>query len=237
MRLEELITAGAARMGCDLDPAAPGVLRTFYDFLEEKNRVMDLTAIKGEEDAARAHFLDSLSLLPYIPKGAKLADVGSGAGFPGMPLAIARRDVSVVLLESMQKRCDFLRAAASLEGMPNVNVVMTRAEEAGQNKEHREKYDVVTARAVARLHLLCELCLPLVKPGGMLIAMKGPGAEAEIAEAKRAIATLGGGEAALHSYDIPDSDRTRCLVVIKKQRPTPAGYPRRYAKIVKNPLV
>ena len=92
MRLEELITVGTAQMGIDLDPAAPSVLRTFYDFLEEKNKVMDLTAIKGEEDAARAHFLDSLSLLPYIPEGAKLADVGSGAGFPGMPLAIARRD-------------------------------------------------------------------------------------------------------------------------------------------------
>lgn len=237
MKLEELISAGTAQMGIDLDPAAPGVLRRFYDFLEEKNRVMDLTAIKGEEDAARAHFLDSLALLPLIPQGAKLADVGSGAGFPGMPVAVARRDVSVTLLESMQKRCDFLRSAAALEGMPEVGVCMTRAEDAGQSKEHREKYDVVTARAVAKLHVLAELCLPLIKPGGVFLAMKGPGAQEELAEAKRAIALLGGGEAVIHSYDIPDSDRTRCVVVIKKLRATPAGYPRRYAKMVKNPLV
>lgn len=237
MKLEELISAGAEEMGLDLAPAAPGVLRVFYDFLEEKNRVMDLTAIKGEEDAARAHFLDSLSLIPLIPNGAKMADVGSGAGFPGMPVAIAKRDVSVTLLESMQKRCDFLRSAAALEGMPQVTVCMARAEEAGQSKKHREKYDVVTARAVAKLHLLCELCLPLVKPGGVFLAMKGPGAEEEIAEARRAIATLGGGDISLHSYGIPGSDRTRCIVVIKKLHATPAGYPRRYAKIVKNPLI
>ena len=235
--LEELISSGAAEMGIPLTEVSLMVLRRFYDFLEERNRVMDLTAVKGEEDAARSHFLDSLALFPLIPPGALLADVGSGAGFPGFPIAITRPDVKATLIESMQKRCEFLRAAAALEAMPPVTVVTARAEEAGQTREHRERYDVVTARAVAKLHILAELCLPLVKPGGIFIAMKGPGAEEEIAEAKRAVAAMGGGNVQVVNYSIPGSDRTRCAVVIHKLSATPKQYPRRYAKIVKTPLV
>ncbi len=231
--LEDRIKAGAETMGIPLSEVSLRCFRRFYELLEEKNRVMDLTAVKGEEEIVRSHFLDSLMLARLIDQGATVADVGSGAGFPGVPLAIARPDLQVTLLESMQKRCAYLKEVAALEEMPPLFVVEKRAEEAA---ELRERFDAVTARAVARLNLLCELCLPLVKVGGAFWAMKGPGAKEELSEAKKGIALLGGGEPEILEYEIPGSDRSRCVVLIPKVAPTPAKYPRRYAKIVKNPL-
>lgn len=233
--LETILKDGFSRMGLAADDKTLERYRTYYEYLEEINKVMNLTAISGEEDVARLHFLDSVSVLTAAePDGKRAIDVGTGAGFPGLALKIACPDMSLTLLDSLDKRVNFLRETCAKLGFPDVSCLHARAEEAP--KELRESFDLAFSRAVARLNLLSELCLPFVKVGGMFIAMKGPDFEEELSEAKKGIALLGGGVEKCVNYTIPDTDITHSLIVIRKMKPTPAKYPRRWAQIKKQPL-
>lgn len=231
--LETILRSGFAEMGITADAGAVARFHAYYDFLTEKNSVMDLTAIRGEADTARLHFLDSLSpLLFFGMDGCRVIDVGAGAGFPGLPLKIACPGMELTLLDSLNKRVEFLKEACERMGL-QAECVHSRAEECG---DRREKYDYAVSRAVARLHVLCELCLPYVKVGGAFLALKGPAADSETQEAGNAIRTLGGELEKVLCYNIPGTGLDHKLVVIRKIAPTPEKYPRRFSAIKKLPL-
>ncbi len=233
--LEEILQSGFEALELTPDSAAIGRYREYYERLDEVNRVMNLTAISGEEDTARLHFLDCAAILAHVDMhGARVIDVGTGAGFPGLALKIAQPDISLTLLDSLDKRIGFLRDTVETLELDDVECVHARAEEAAQ--ERRESYDFATARAVARLEVLCELCLPFVRVGGCFVAMKGPDVAEELNSAARAISILGGRMEKPVSYTIPGTGITHTLVVIKKERPSPAKYPRRWAQIKKQAL-
>ena len=235
MLLEELLRSGFAELGLPLDAEALRRYRLYYEALSEKNKVMNLTAIEGEADSARLHFLDSAALLSLADFGGmRVVDVGSGAGFPGLALKIARPDIALTLLDSLDKRVKFLRETSALLGFEDVRCLHARAEEAPP--ELRQSYDIAVSRAVARLNLLCELCLPFVKKGGLFIAMKGPGAAEELAEAQKAVRLLGGELERCADYAIPGTEQVRTAVLIRKTADTPARYPRRWAQMKKQPL-
>lgn len=198
---------------------------------------MNLTGITAPFDVATLHFLDSLFLQKYVNfSGKNILDLGSGAGFPGIPLAIANPDCSVTLLDAQEKRILFLTEAAILCNLPNVTAIHGRAEELGQSPIYREQYDIVTSRAVASLPMLCELALPLLKPGGVFLAMKSTDSQEEVDAAGRAISLLGGQLLPHVDYDIPDTNVTHRVIRIEKIAATLAKYPRRFAKIQKAPL-
>lgn len=233
--MEDILCSGLAELGIEPPEDALRRFRTYYERLTEVGAVMNLTAIEGEGPVARLHFLDSAALLNFEDfSGKRVIDVGTGAGFPGLPLAILRPDACFTLLDSQQKRVDFISETSALLGLENVECVAARAEEAAT--EYREGFDIAVSRAVARLNVLCELCLPLVKAGGVFISMKAEDCVQEVAEAESAAKTLGGAAPELRTYAIPGTDVTRAAVIIKKLAPTPAKYPRRWARITKQPL-
>lgn len=210
----------------------------FSEYLLEVNQTTNLTRITEPRDVAVKHFFDSLAVCQpeLFPLGCKVADVGSGAGFPGIPLAILRPDLNITLVDSLRKRTQFLLEVVQRLGLDSVEVVHCRAEDFAQDKRYREQFDVVLARAVASLNILAELCLPLVKVGGMFLAMKGPRIEDELSQARRAIHLLGGGKAVLASSLLPFSDETRVVVKIPKERESPRIYPRKAGTPEKQPL-
>ena len=233
-RFESTLADGLLQMQLPAAPDAVTQCGRFYEYLQEQNRVMNLTAISGEEESARLHFLDCAALLQAVDfSGKRVIDVGTGAGFPGMPLKLLGPRFSLLLLDSQQKRIDFLQRACALLQLEEIECVHARAEEAAQ---YREQFDLAVSRAVARLSVLSELCLPFVRPGGLFLSMKGPGAAEEAEEAARAIQTLGGTLRGIYDYDIPVTDTRHCAVLIEKTAPTPKAYPRRFAKIQKSPL-
>ena len=204
----------------------------FGQLLLQQNQVMNLTAITEPTAVARLHFLDSLALLREESLAGKtLIDIGCGAGFPGVPLAIAEPTLRVTLLDSLQKRVNWLKTILPELGV-DATCVAARAEE--YVAEHREAYDVATSRAVARLNILSELCLPYVKVGGKFLALKGAMAQAEADEAKTAIEALGGRLSEIREY--PVGEATHRIVVVEKVRLTPKAYPRKFAKIKQQPL-
>lgn len=204
----------------------------FGQLLLQQNQVMNLTAITEPTAVARLHFLDSLALLrEEALAGKTLIDIGCGAGFPGVPLAIAEPTLRVTLLDSLQKRVNWLKTILPELGV-DAACVAARAEE--YVAEHREAYDVATSRAVARLNILSELCLPYVKVGGKFLALKGAMAQAEADEAKTAIEALGGRLSEIREY--PVGEATHRIVVVEKVCPTPKAYPRKFAKIKQQPL-
>lgn len=210
-------------------------LEEFSSLLLQQNQVMNLTAITEPKDVAALHLLDSLCLLPLADfSGKSVVDVGTGAGFPGIPLRIAVPDLRLTLLDSLNKRIEFLRNACSALSLDNVACVHARAEEFAAG--HREAFDLAVSRAVAALPVLCELCLPLVRVGGQFLAMKSSHTEEEIAQAKPAIALLGGRIAKVADYTIPTTAVVHRVVCIEKVSPTPKKYPRRFAQIKKQPL-
>ena len=218
------------------ETAAPA-FRRYFEFLEEKNKVMNLTAISGEEEVYTLHFLDCLALFKYHDfKNQSVIDIGSGAGFPGLPVKIAEPSVKLTMLDAQQKRINFLSETCDNIGLDGVNCIHARAEEAAFEKTMRGSFDCAVSRAVARLNVLCELCMPFVKTGGYFFAMKSVDSGEEIDEAKKAITTLGGELEAINDYTIPGTDVTHRVVVIRKVKETPSGYPRRFSKISKSPI-
>lgn len=234
MSTRELVAAGAAEWGLNLSPEALDAFETYAAFLAEQNAVMDLTAVSGEAETAKRHFLDSLSLLQTADfSGRRIIDVGSGAGFPGLPLKLAVPSLSLTLLDAQQKRVDFLSALCGKLGV-EAECLHARAEEQALKPGYRDGYDYAVSRAVAQLNVLCELTLPFVKPGGALLAMKAKDCAAELKEAENAIRTLGAETEAVKTFSVGDVERS--IIVIRKVSPAPAGYPRRFARIQKKPL-
>ena len=233
--LEEILQDGFETLGLPLPEEACARYRTYYTLLEEKNRVMNLTAITGEENVARLHFLDCAALLRYTGfAGKSVYDIGTGAGFPGLALKIACPEMNLTLLDSLDKRIGFLKEVCSALGFEDTPCLHARAEEAA--KDHREKADIVTSRAVAGLNVLSELCLPFVKEGGLFLAMKGPDFEQELDEAKPAIRRLGGKVETCQVYTVPGTEIRHSVILIRKVGKTPAAYPRRWAQIKKAPI-
>ena len=233
--LEELLRQGFAAYGLPLDGEALARYRLYYENLEKTNAVMNLTAITGEEDVARLHFLDCAALLTAAElAGKRLIDVGTGAGFPGLALKIACPETQLTLLDSLDKRVGFLRGTCEKLGFDDVDCVHARAEEIPAG--FREHFDVAASRAVARLNVLLELCLPYVRPGGLFAAMKGPELDAELREARVALKTLGGTVERVVDYTIPGTDVTHSLALIRKTGETPKQYPRRWPQIKKKAL-
>ena len=233
--LEEILASGFEALQLTPDPQAIARYRIYYDYLDEQNRVMNLTAISGEEDSARLHFLDCAALLKEADFACRrVIDVGTGAGFPGLALKVACPSIQLTLLDSLDKRVRFLQTLCEKLGFADVQCLHARAEEAPA--QLRQSCDIAVSRAVARLNLLCELCLPFVKVGGLFLAMKGPGAEEELDEAKRAIAALGGEAEGIRIYDVPGTELEHNVIVIRKVRDTPNRYPRRWAQMKKQPL-
>ena len=209
----------------------------YYLLLTEWNEKINLTAITEEDEVAVKHFLDSLKAAEgIIEDGVSVIDVGTGAGFPGLPVKIANPDIKLTLVDSLNKRINFLNEVISSLSLDNVKTIHSRAEELGQNKDHREKYGLCVSRAVANLTTLCELCLPFVKVGGSFVSLKGPKAEEEVRDAKRAIELLGGELVKIQSYDLSDTDLNHNIVIIKKISHTPTKYPRSAPKPAKEPL-
>ena len=233
--LEELLRQGFAELGLPLDGEALGRYRVYYENLEKTNAVMNLTAITGEADVARLHFLDCAALLTLAElRGKRVIDVGTGAGFPGLALKIACPEMELTLLDSLDKRVGFLRDTCEELGFPDVACVHARAEEIPDG--FREQFDAAASRAVARLNVLLELCLPYVKPGGIFLAMKGPELSEELREAQAALKTLGGTLERVVDYTIPGTDVTHSVALIHKTVPTPNKYPRRWPQIKKKAL-
>ena len=239
--MEQIISAGLEELGLTgrVPKDAPAQLTQYGQMLLKKNQVMNLTAIRDPEGVARLHMLDCAALLNFCDfEGKTLIDVGTGAGFPGMVLKILVPSLKITLLDSLSKRLDWLtEVCEDLDGVDSITSFHGRAEEFALEKEgFRDSFDLVTARAVADLRVLCELCLPFVKAGGSFLAMKSTGSGQELEEAAHAIKLLGGRVQAVHDYPIPGTGVTHRLIIIQKTAPTLKGYPRRWAKIQKDPL-
>lgn len=218
--------------GCELTEAQLRLFASYHDVLTEENKTMNLTAIEGETDVYVRHFYDSLAIASAVTlKGKSLLDVGTGAGFPGVPLKIAEDSLRLTLVESRKKRVGFLNRLVDELGLDDVSIIRSRAEQL----TCRESFDIVTARAVASLDVLAEITMPWVKTGGSFIAMKSAGSEEEVRDAEHAIDVLGGTIEQTVPYDV-EGVFDHVLVIIRKTHVTPPEYPRRYGKIKKEPL-
>ena len=208
----------------------------YMKLLLEWNEKINLTAITEKEDVILKHFKDSLTIEEFIPVSAKVIDVGTGAGFPGLPIKIVREDISLTLLDSLNKRIKFLDEVVSQLELKDVKTIHSRAEDAGQDKEYRERYDIATSRAVANLSTLLEYLMPFVKVGGSVICMKGPNIEEELNNAKNAIKELGGELQEIRNFKLEGTDNERNIIIIKKVKPISGKYPRKAGMPANNPL-
>lgn len=224
-----------SKYNINLNDSMLNKLEGYFSFLVDYNTHTNLTAITEKQEVYIKHFLDSMLLLSsYDVKNKTLCDVGAGAGFPSVPCAIVEDSLSVDIVDSLNKRINFLNELISKIELNNVKAHHSRAEEWALTK--RESYDIVSARAVARLDMLAELCMPLVKVGGVFIAMKSKDYEEELKEAKKAIETLGGKVLEIKHFDLPYSYGERNIIIIKKVKECPKKYPRAFAKIKQNPI-
>ena len=238
MNGKEILNDCAGKMGIELSEKALNDFETYKKLLLEWNEKINLTAITDEEGIAIKHFADSISVLPLIDKSnVSMIDVGTGAGFPGIPIKIARNDIKVTLLDSLNKRINFLEEVKKELKLDNVECVHSRAEDGGRNPLYREKFNLCVSRAVARLNVLCEYCMPFVAVGGYFISLKGPDVTEELAEAQKAITLLGGSVEKVVDIAIPNSDITHSAVVIKKIKTVPKTYPRKAGTAGKKPII
>ena len=246
-----LLTEGAQRLGFHLTERQVEQFQLYYDTIVDWNSRVNLTAITDYEGVQVRHFLDSLTVGAALldemgtrsgkrpekpPAGFKLLDIGTGGGFPGVPLKIRWPQIALVLTDSIGKKTAFLKELAKALDLLNVDVLTVRAEELGQDKAHRQRYDAVTARAVASLPVLCEYCLPLVKMDGWMLAPKKGDISLELEDAKKAARILGGDEPKLHRFLLPSEEEERFVVAVRKVKVTPPGYPRRVGLAKTKPL-
>jgi len=230
------ISQGAKELNIELPPEAEAAFEVYYDFLEKRGQHVNLTAISGAEEVVHLHFLDSIAVLKTTEfKNKKVIDIGSGAGFPGVPIKLAEPTVKLTLLDSTGKRITFLTELCKLLNIETM-CINSRAEDAAKQLEMREQFDIVVSRAVARMNILCELCLPYIRIGGLFIAMKSIDTDTEIADAQNAIRLLGGNLQTNYDYKIPGTEIIHRAVLIHKTLSTPEKYPRRFARIQNAPL-
>lgn len=235
---EEQFVQALKEQGIDLSPHQVTQFKIYFEELVEWNEKMNLTAITDEPSVYLKHFYDSISAAFYVDlKGSKtICDVGAGAGFPSIPLKICYPELEVTIVDSLNKRINFLENLADKLALKNVHFVHARAEDFGQNKSYREKFDIVTARAVARLSVLSELCVPLCKKGGLFLAMKGAAAADELNDAKKALTVLGAEIQETYSFNLPIEESERNIFVFNKVKSTPKKYPRKPGMPNKSPI-
>lgn len=215
---------------------------TYYEYLVEKNKVMNLTAITEYEEVITKHFLDSLAVVktscfkPEKLAGKRLIDIGTGAGFPGIPLKIAFPELDILLLDSLNKRINFLNEVTEMLGLTKINTVHGRAEDYAKQKGYRESFDFCVSRAVANLSTLSEYCIPFVKQGGCFISYKSGSVDQELIQAEKAVKIMGGQREEVVRFSLADTDMDRSFVVIRKAKPTPKKYPRKAGLPSKEPL-
>ncbi|BCN33021.1 16S rRNA (guanine(527)-N(7))-methyltransferase RsmG [Anaeromicropila herbilytica] len=238
MRDTKTLINGLKEINITLTDKQISQLIEYYEILVERNKVMNLTAITDYEEVVTKHFIDSLSLVNAydITKEMKVIDLGTGAGFPGIPLKIAFPNLEIVLVDSLNKRINFLNEVIEKLGLVNITAIHARAEELGRNKEHREKYDICVSRAVANLATLSEYCIPFVKINGAFISYKSGKMEEELESSKNAVQRLGGEVDRVYNFTLPETDMERSLIVIKKVKSTLNTYPRTAGKPSKEPI-
>lgn len=235
-KFEEILNKHLKEIEIELQKEQIEKFYKYMNLLLEWNEKINLTAITEPEEVILKHFVDSLTISKYIEKGSKLVDMGTGAGFPGIPIKILRDDVEITLADSLNKRINFLNEVIKELNLKNIETVHTRAEEFGKNKKYREKFDIATSRAVANLSTLSEYLIPLVKNAGKGICMKGSEIKEEVEMAKKAIEILGGKIEQEESFYLPNSDMKRNLIIIRKVKNTPAKYPRKPGMPAKEPI-
>lgn len=225
-----------AKMNISLLKEQYGQFYAYMELLIEWNEKMNLTAITEPKEIILKHFVDSLTIAKYVKEDKSIIDMGTGAGFPGIPIKIYRKDVKVVLADSLNKRIKFLDEVIDKLKLENVETIHCRAEELGKNKQYREKFDYATSRAVANLSTLSEYLMPFVKLNGKCIFMKTIEVEEELEKAKKAIKTLGGKIEKVDKFEIPESDLGRSIIIVKKEKITPSKFPRKPGTPAKEPL-
>lgn len=238
MNFSKFLQQSAERYDVMLTDEQLKAFHTYYELLIEWNQKMNLTAITEPQEVAVKHMIDSLSCYDrtVFKPDCSMIDVGTGAGFPGLPLKIMHPSFRLTLLDSLNKRVNFLQCVVQALGLHGVEVIHSRAEDGARQKPFRELFDVAVSRAVARLNVLCELCLPFLKVGGYFVALKGAQHQQELDEAKNAIALLGGRLERVQAVKLPDIEDSRAVIYIKKVKPTINLYPRRPGLPEKNPL-
>lgn len=227
---------GLKKLNIDLTEEQTEQFLDYYEFLIETNKVMNLTAITGFDEVIEKHFLDSLSLCRVfdLNRQIRVIDMGTGAGFPGIPLKIAFPQIDLLLVDSLNKRIKFLREVAERLALENVEALHARAEEIAKDKQYREQFDLCVSRAVANLSTLSEYCIPFVKEGGMFISYKSGDIEAEVSAAEKAVAVLGGNINQVYRFEL--GEQKRSFVMIEKQKKTPKAYPRKAGIPTRDPL-
>ena len=226
----------SSKIDINLDNEICNKLYNYMNLLLEWNEKINLTAITDEKEIILKHFIDSFTINKFINSGDKMLDIGTGAGFPGLPIKIIRPEVDVFLMDSLNKRINFLNEVIESLQLKNIEAFHSRAEEMAKNNKFREKFDLVTSRAVAKLNILLEYMLPYTKVNGKCLCMKGPNIEEEIKEAEKALKILGGEIEKIEKIILPDSNIERKIIIIRKKSATPLKYPRKAGMPTKEPL-
>ena len=238
MNNEDILRQGIKDFGIEVNDQMISDLKTYREILVDWNQKMNLTGIEEEKEVFIKHFLDSISAVSngYIKDGISLIDVGTGAGFPGLPLKICLQNIKLTLLDSLNKRINFLQEVSNMVNLKDIEFIHGRAEDFGKNEDYREKYDVATARAVAGLPILMEFCVPFVKVGGYFVCLKGPNANLELEESKVAMDILGVEFVEKIDIELPNEELKHNILVFKKIKNTPQKYPRKAGKPSKSPI-
>lgn len=238
MKYFDILNKSSNNEGLEFNEKKYDQFMKYKELIKEWNEKVNLTAIKEDEEIVKKHFIDSMKVFKFqqLKNAKNIIDIGTGGGFPGIPMKIIKPDINIVLLDSLNKRINFLNEVIKEIQLDNIKTIHGRAEDFAQDTKYREKFDVAVSRAVANLTVLSEFCIPYVKVGGYFVAMKGPAVEEEIKQSKNAIRMLGGRVEHIEKVQIEDSDFNHNLVIIKKIAKTPKVYPRKAGMVSKNPL-
>jgi 16S rRNA (guanine527-N7)-methyltransferase len=234
----DVMEKACKKVGLNFDEDKYNKFMKYKEMIQEWNEKINLTTITEDSEIVQKHFIDSINIFnfKFLKNSKNLIDVGSGAGFPGLPIKIVNSDIEVVLLDSLNKRVNFLNEVIKELDLKDIKTIHGRAEDFGKDKEYREKFDIATSRAVANMTVLSEFCMPYVKVGGYFLALKGPSIEQELKDSRNAIGTLGGKIQDIIKVDMEDSEMNHNLVVIKKMRATDMRYPRKAGMVTKKPI-